>query len=137
MWNAVVRDTYIHAAPENKQYSEQWRQNNDIVLRQWTKFCRGYYFSSAVEYLLPHCQNRRAPFPEIVPEEADKHWLIERRGYRIVIHCNGKLVLNITVSTDTCDLPDYANTGDTVWRRRVSSEFNSYWDTASDMFYIG
>jgi hypothetical protein len=95
------------------------------------------FFSGAVKYVQLNCQYYKN-FPVSLPEEQDKHWMIEKRGHRTRIYCNGKLVLDITVSSETCDNPKYSDTWDTYWEREVASiEFSSEYDTASISFYIG
>ena len=96
------------------------------------------WFTSPVKYALVDCQKYYTAFPFSVPEEQDKHWVIEKRGYRTVMLCNGFLVLDITASFETCDDPKYNDTWDTDWGREVTSiEFPSRYDTATDLYHLG
>jgi hypothetical protein len=63
--------------------------------------------------------------------------VIEKRGLRTVVHCNGKQVLDIKASTKTCDNPKYTDTWATYWEREVSSINFPPRDTASDSYHIG
>ena len=146
MWNLVVRDKYIPADLETSYlhlrttstagggdktviiyYDEEGRYAGGIAI----------WFTSPVKYLLVNCQQYTA-FPTSLPTEKDKHWVVEKRGNRTVIYCNGKQVLDITASSETCDNPDYADTWATFWGREVSSiEFSSEYDNATDFFYLG
>ena len=98
----------------------------------------GIWFTSPVKYILLDCQKYYTAFPSTVPAEQDKHWVIEKRGYRTVMLCNGQLVLDITASSETCDHPKYRDTWATYWGREVTSiKFPSRWDTATNLYYIG
>ena len=95
------------------------------------------WFTSPVKYLLVDCQYYTS-FPLPVPAEQYKHWVIEKRGYRTVMLCNGQLVFDITASFETCDNPKYNDTWATEWGREVTSiKFPSQWDTATDLYYVG
>ena len=109
-------------------YNEEGRSAGYIVI----------WFTSPVMYILPYCQHYFTTFPTTLPSQQDKHWVIEKRGYRTVIYCHGKQVLDITASSETCDDPDLSDTWDTYWGREVSSiEFSSEYDSATDFFHIG
>ena len=106
---------------------EEWRIAGGIDI----------WFTSPVKYLLVDCQYYTS-FPLPVPAEQYKHWVIEKRGYRTVILCNGQLVLDIKASSETCDNPKYRDTWATNWGREVTSiKFPSRWDTATNLYYIG
>ena len=95
------------------------------------------WFTSPVKYRLVDCQNYTS-FSLTVPVEQDKHWVVEKRGYRTVILCNGQLVLDIMASSETCDDPEYADKWATNWGREVTCiEFPSRWDTATNLYYVG
>ena len=147
MWNPVVRDTFIPADMETSYlhvitYSTVGSGDEILV---WyydeDKIYAGaidIQFSSPVRYALLDCQGYYTPFPTSPPVDDTKHWVIQKHGYRTVILCNGELVLNITVSSDTCDHPDHADNWETYWRRDVDNIwFSSEYDTASDSFNIG
>jgi len=76
------------------------------------------------------------PFPANanVPGTQKQEWMIEKRGYNTKVYCNGKLVLDLIVSSDTC--PDYSS-WEKYWSRTADKfEFFST-DTATTSFYIG
>ena len=147
MWNSVVRGKFISADMETsylhlRTYSTE-RSNKRIMVDYWDedKTIAGgiaIWFTSPVEYVLQYCQSYWTDLPTSPPAEDTKHWVIQKHGYRTVILCNGELVLNITVSSDTCDSTKYADNWETYWRRDVDSiVFPSDWDTALDSFNIG
>ena len=74
------------------------------------------------------------PFPTNanLPGTQKKEWIIEKRGYNTKVYCNGKLVLDLTVSSDICD-----NSNWTYWGRTVALLKFFSTDTATDSFYIG
>ena len=98
-------------------------------------------FSNAVLYNLLFCHGTdMRPLPSELPAEIDKHWVIEKNGYRIRIRCNGVLVLDQTASGGTCD-PDYYESYDQseYWGQKVSGikfRTTNFLDTASDYYYI-
>ena len=95
-------------------------------------------FTYPVKYILVDCQKNYTTFPFSVPAEQYKHWVIEKRGYRTVMLCNGQLVFDITASSETCDDPRFNDTWATEWGREVTSiKFPSRWDTATNLYYIG
>ena len=142
----VVRDTFIpvdletsylhlrtNSATGGGDNSETWYYN-DVGL-----YAGGIdiWFTSTVKFRLLACQFYK-PFPLPVPSEQDKHWVIEKRGYRTVILCNGQLVLDITASSKTCDDPEYADTWATHWGRKVTSiKFPPGRDSATKMYFVG
>ena len=146
-WNDVVRDTYIRADLETsllhiKTDSAVGSGDKTVI---WYRDVDGrsaggigIWFSSTVKYGLYNCQQYFITLPVRPPDEQVKHWVIEKRGLRTIVHCNGKQVLDITASTKTCDDPDYTDTWATYWEREVSSiKFHSKYDTASDSYYTG
>ena len=99
-------------------------------------------FSNAVVYDLLFCHNmvKVHPLPSYLPAQIDKHWVIEKNGYRIRISCNGVLVLDQTASGGTCD-PDYYESYDQseYWGQKVTGikfRTTNFLDTASDYYYI-
>ena len=146
MWNPVVGNKYITTDLDTSYlhvrtnstvgsgdytwiwyYDEEGRAAGGIVV----------WFSSTVKYRLRYCQQSYTSFPTSIPAEQDKEWVIEKRDLKTKVYCNGQQVLDITVSSETCD-PKYADTWETYWGREVSKiRFSSQYDTASDYYYIG
>ena len=96
-------------------------------------------FSNAVVCALLYCHDvqKVRPLPSYLPAQIDKHWVIEKDGYRIRISCNGVLVLNQTASGGTCD-PDFYDQR-MYWGQKVSSirfSIGSQYDTATDYYFI-
>ena len=116
-----------------------------VVLRYYDKegnYAAGFgiWFSTSgtIKYAMLVCQKLYAPFPKSVPEEKRKEWIIEKRGYRTKVYCNGKQVLDVTASSEICNKPLEADNWDTLLGRDASKlKFPSEVDTASDSFYIG
>ena len=95
-------------------------------------------FTYPVKYILVDCQKNYTTFPFSVPAEQYKHWVIEKRGYRTVMLCNGQLVLDITASSETRDDPRFNDTWATEWGREVTSiKFPSRIDNATNFHYVG
>ena len=96
----------------------------------------GIWFTSTIQYSLLGCGN----YTNLtgLPAEVDRDWVIEKRGYRTIVYCNSEQVVDKTVSSVTCDDPDYSDNWNTFWGRDVTKiAFLSEYDTASDSFYIG
>ena len=95
------------------------------------------WFTLPMKYMLVKCQKYQTAFS--VPADQDKHWVIEKRGYRTVMLCNGQLVLDITASSETCDSDTWADTWATYWGRKVSYiKFPSEGgDIATDFYFVG
>ena len=95
----------------------------------------GIWFNESVSEYKLGCQSSGTPFLTSLPVETDKQWVVEKRGYRIIIHCNGKLVVNITATSETCSNND--DNWNTFWGREVTKiNLRGYgFQTAS--YYIG
>ena len=95
------------------------------------------HFSGTVDYLVGNCASVTSytAFPTILPEEKNKEWVIEKRGRRVRVYCNGKEVLDVTVTAELCD--SYADWDETWGREADYVHFPSKWDAASDSIYIG
>jgi hypothetical protein len=142
----VVRDTYIPADLETSllhfktdstlgsgDYTVIWYYDVDGLVAGGINIL----FYSTVKYALLYCQ-LNTTLPVRPSDEQVKHWVIEKRGRRNVVHCNGKQVLDITASTKTCNKPDWTDAWATYWERDVSSiYFPSQYDKSSDSYHIG
>jgi hypothetical protein len=142
-WNDVVGDTNIPVDLETsllhfKTDSALGSSDNTVILYYGVDGNAaggiGIWFSSQVKYVLLACQQYNTTLPVHLPDGQVKHWVLKKRGLRTVINCNGKQVLDITVSTKTCQ----SDTWPTNWARDVSAvEFPSQYDTASDSYHVG
>ena len=97
-----------------------------------------YFDSSDVKYTLYTCSGGAwNSFPNGLPEEADKHWVIEKHGFNLIMHCNGKLVLDImTSSKEVCgrEFDDALK----MWGRHATRViFTQVWNEALESYYIG
>lgn len=69
-----------------------------------------YDFHSPPHYYLRWCLTKNQQFPSPIPAHTEKIWRISKLfGPRIVIDCNGEIVLDFTFSDETCP--------DALWRR--------------------
>ena len=91
-----------------------------------------------LKYKLEYCSNF-TNVTENVPTAREKFWTIQKRGHQIVAFCNGKLVVNVTASSETCNDPEYSGIWDTVyWNREVDKiEFLPKLNKASRYIFIG
>ena len=92
---------------------------------------------SPPKYQLFSCSTSTTRFPTDLPSETDKVWTITKSSVsgapRLVIHCNGKEVLNVVMSDSTCG--DYK--WSTHWTQDVDQlEFDSS-EIASDYYRPG
>ena len=95
------------------------------------------WFSYPVKYKLDYCQHGSQNFTSL-PVEQDKHWVIEKRGYRTIMFCNGVQVLDVTASSLTCNDPYFAHAWHAVWGQEVGIiKFDPKYDTASYTYYTG
>ena len=98
-------------------------------------------FSNVVVYNLLFCHDHDKdwlPLPSYLPAEKDRHWVIEKNGYRIRMHCNGVLVIDQTVSHRTCDNPKWYDQSKN-WGQKVTGiqfSVNGVYDTATNYYYI-
>jgi hypothetical protein len=146
MWNDVVRGTNIPADLEasllHLRTDSRVGSGEETSIRYYDKDDEraggiAIKFSSIVEYALMDCQ-LYTNLPVSPPDEQVKYWVIEKRGLRTVIRCNGKEVLDITASNKICDKKKFKNSWATSWERQVSTiVFQSKSDTASDSYHIG
>ena len=94
-------------------------------------------FKDTLEYYLGWCSNSYKVFPITPPTTRDKVWKItldRTAGIRVMIHCNGVEVLNVSVSEDGCENTYWS--GD--WSRRAEKiMFIPSHDTASDYYLTG
>ena len=96
-----------------------------------------FFNAVACDLLFCYDMQKSHPLPSYLPAQIDKHWVIEKNGYRIRIRCNGVLVLDQTASGGTCDHydPSKYNWGQKVTGIRFSTGGVLY-DTATNYYYI-
>jgi len=94
------------------------------------------FATNGMMYNLFHCHKVMEfhPFPTNanLPPTKGKEWIVEKRGLNIKVYCNGKLVLDQTISSDICD----ADEAWQVWGKTVTS-FTIFDASPTDSFYIG
>ena len=93
------------------------------------------------EYKVNHCMKNFLAFPTTVPAEWHKIWTIVKRGLRIVVYCNGKKVLDATLSSSICDNPVQADTWREQWGQKATKVYFSPGEDESknraiDFYYI-
>ena len=89
---------------------------------------------SNLQYSIHMCQRTSRDFPYDPPSEQNKVWRIslKRPGPRILVHCNEKVVLNLTLSDSECGYTRWNNN----WSRKVAKiQFSTAPpDTASNFY---
>ena len=93
------------------------------------------WFKETVSEYKLGCQSDWTPLLANLPAETDKHWEVEKRGYRIIIHCNGKLVVNITATSKTCS--NINGNWNTFWGREVTKINLRGYGSQTASYYIG
>ena len=92
-------------------------------------------FSVKPRHIIPWC-SPWTDFPATLPSAAEKKWRItldKAAGIRVLVHCNGELVLNVLLSDEVCT--NYPTSWSNYWSRSVT-KINFYRkDTASDYYY--
>ena len=71
-------------------------------------------FKSRDRYQLSNCMQQSRPFDSERLSKENRLWTIEKRGYRIIVSCNGLRVLDVTASSETCTDDDYSRWGHTI-----------------------
>ena len=145
MWNPVVPDQYIYADMKTSYLhlkTSSLAGSRDVTVLEFSdegNFAGGIGigFYSPAEYRLLNCQANSSTFQTSLPAQHDNHWVIKKRGYRMILFCNGVQVLDITVSDETCDKLGYADTWVAYWSREANRFKFQPGDTASNLYYIG
>ena len=78
-----------------------------------------WFNSNGLKYKLVECGWYKF-FPKDLQTQQEKEWAIEKHGYRTIIHCNGKVVVNSTASKETCDMSPFNTTWSTTWNQKVA-----------------
>ena len=74
-------------------------------------------------------------FPMNLPTATDKIWrmtLHRGEGIRVLVHCNRELVLNVKLSDQVCNIPNWRNS----WSTSVTGIIFPAFDTASNYYKI-
>ena len=127
---ADVETSYLHLRTGSKRqvitiyfYDKEGDMTGGIVIE----------FNTPVMYLLGFCYSEHTLFPTSLPVEADKHWVVEKRGYRTIMYCNGKQIFNITASSVTCSY----NFWKASWGKEVSEIELGFGVYGTASYYIG
>ena len=145
MWSFVVPEKSVPAELETSylhlKTNSSAGSRDEAVIEFWDewKFAGGIGigFYSPAEYRLLNCQGNSTTFQKSLPTVKDKHWMIKKRDYRMVILCNGVQVLDLIISDKTCDKQEYADTWAAYWSRKATRLKFQSGDTASDFYHIG
>ena len=119
--------------------------SNDYVLLYFCHeldYClAGFFikFSSTPQYKFEYCSFWN-DFPTALPSATEKIWRItldKSEGIRVIIHCNGVLVLNLLLSDETCTTTsNYGSRWRTFWTKDVKLIYFTAHDTASDYYRL-
>ena len=144
MWSPVVRGVRIHAGLDGSNLhiktdsivgsgdvSAIWFYEGESNIGGFSIF----FSANIITYMMGFCQDKSYHlFDTTLPTEQDKEWVIEKRGLRTIVYCNGRQVLSVTASVETCESTSF----EMVMGRDVNQiEISSMWDVASDFIYIG
>ena len=91
-------------------------------------------FKSRDEYQLSNCMKKSRPFDTEALSKDNRLWSIEKRGYRIVVSCNGLRVLDVTASSETCNNAEYISWEQNVVEMKFDRSKNS---EEATFYYLG
>ena len=97
----------------------------------------GIYFKPAtmVIFFSIHACSMHAPLPRQPSLQTTRVWMIKKRGFETELWCNEELLLNFTVSSETCEKD---KDWEIVYSREVKSvRFPGSHDTATQAFDTG
>ena len=77
-----------------------------------------WFNSNGLKYKLVECGWYKL-FQANLQTREENEWVIEKHGYRTIIHCNGKVVVNVTASKETCDMSPFNTTWPITWNQEV------------------
>ena len=87
-------------------------------------------FTDPPKYEIIGCLDDLLNFPDTLPSDVNKIWTISKLpGPRITIKCNDVTVVDILMSDETCDEPDW-----TDWKDDVKIIQFDYYEDASDEY---
>ena len=134
---ADLETSYLHLRTDSARgsgdfaritfYNKDGRSSGEIKIK---------FSSTAILYSFSYCRVDWSPFPTSLPVEQTNHWVIKKRGISVAIDCNGKQILDITISTVMCDDIGYDSV--MIWSKESHSIlFQSQYNTASDAYFVG
>lgn len=135
--NQDIENSYIYFTTNSKAGSNNktviyFYDNSKVPSKEAGSFSI-WFLSPHIKYYLMYCRGWTR-FYTTMPTQAEKVWTLEKRGDRIRVFCNSVLVVDITLSDTTCDIPEWR----TYWRGRVTGvKFSSRFDDASENYLIG
>ena len=148
-WTPVVRERFLSANLETSYLhmttSSSSVENGETMvvgfydIDLWRAGGLAIWFrsSSSIKYILVHCMQYYTNFPVTLPADPDKTWVISKRGKTTKVYCNGKMVLEVTASSEICDKPDYESKWETEYGREANSIYFPTFHTATESYYIG
>lgn len=88
-------------------------------------------FRAWPHFVIWHCTGKTG-FLTNLPTSVDKIWRITKLpGPRVLVHCNGVVVVDHVISNKTCYYSDWSK----FWVKDVGQiGFHKTWDTASDFY---
>ena len=143
-WTAVQGDVKINYDLENSPLQIKTDNEGNTTLVHFYSAQEDHvsaislYLWSPPEYRLFSCSTSSTLFPTDLPSETDKIWTITKSSVsgapRVVIHCNGKEILNVVMSNTTCSDESWS----TRWSKKVDMiKFDNLNDSASDYYRPG
>ena len=91
-------------------------------------------FKSRYEFQLSNCMQKSRPFDSELRSKDNRLWTIEKRGYRMIVSCNGIIVIDVTASTETCTDVEYSSWGHNVVEMTFDQSKSSEEGT---LYYLG
>ena len=92
------------------------------------------FVSKTGKFQLDKCMKRSRPFDMSIPVEDNRLWSIKKRGYRIILSCNGLRVLDVTASSETCNNAEYISWEQNVVEMKFDRSKNS---EEATFYYLG
>ena len=97
-----------------------------------------FQFGKIPNYVMEHCSSGFKPFHFHTDSgrrirEGTNKWLIEKRGLRTIVFFDGKQILDMTISSKTCEMP-----WEEYWGRKVAKlQFHGSWNDTTNYYMIG
>ena len=75
-----------------------------------------FFVSKTGKFQLEKCMKKSRPFDTTITAGDNRLWSIEKRGYRMIVSCNGLRVLDVTASSETCNDKKWNSV---IWGRKI------------------
>ena len=74
------------------------------------------FVSKTGKFQLDKCMKKSRPFDTTITAGDNRLWSIEKRGYRMIVSCNGLRVLDVTATSETCNDKKWNSV---TWGRKI------------------